>query len=109
MVDIKSSPCMAEQIVDLIRAVHPKYFSRHAISTAEAIELIEQYAAVVAGEAAIKATSESYDRAVAAFDDAMSKPLASVGADCTCLMCIAEGDNSPHRLRAPLPDIGAQS
>jgi hypothetical protein len=70
----------AEQIVDLIRAPHPRFVSGHAITTGEAIEMIEQYAAVVASEAAIKATSEAGDRALAAFDEAMSKPLAKPSA-----------------------------
>lgn len=72
-----TQPSTAEQIVDLIRADHPKYFSRHAITTAEAIDLIEQYAAVVAAEAATNATAEAHDRTMAAFDAALSRPLAT--------------------------------
>lgn len=73
----KAEPCTPEQIVDLIRAPHPRYISGHAITIADAIGLIEQYAAVAAAEASIKATAEAHDRAMAVFDAAMSKPLAS--------------------------------
>jgi hypothetical protein len=73
----KIEPCTAEQIVDLIRAPHRRYVSGHAITTAEAIDLIEQYAAVAAAEASITATSEAYDKTMVVFDEAMSKPLAS--------------------------------
>lgn len=64
--------CTAEQIVDLIRAADNERF---CISRGEGIELIEQYAAVVAAEAAIKATRESYDNYLAITDEALSKPL----------------------------------
>lgn len=73
-------PCTAEQIVDLIRATHPKYASRRAITRAEAIALIEQHAAVVASEAAIKATSQSFDRCKAIVDESLSRPLATTPA-----------------------------
>lgn len=69
-----SEACTAEQIVDLIRAAHNE---RYSIDRGEAIELIEQYAAVAASEAAIKATSEAHARTMTAFDEALSKPLAT--------------------------------
>lgn len=73
MAAIQSSPCTPEQIVDLIRAAAN---DRFCISRGEGIELIEQYAAVVAAEASIKATSEAYDKCLAITDEALSKPLA---------------------------------
>lgn len=72
--EIKSSPCTPEQIVDLIRASHD---DKYSISHGDGVELIEQYAAVAAAEAAIKATSEAHDKTMAVFDEAMSKPLAT--------------------------------
>ena len=65
----------AEQIVDLIRAAHQEGY--YSITPGEAASLIEQYAAVAAAEASIKATSEAHGRTMAAFDEAMSKPLVS--------------------------------
>ena len=79
MADAK--PTTAEQIVDLIRQPHRKYVSAHAISTREAIDLIEQYAAVAAAEASIKTTEKAYEKTMAVFDEAMSRPLATPPAE----------------------------
>lgn len=77
MTETAASPSTPEQIVDLIRAENWKKAGGHAISTGEAIALIEQYAAVAAAEAAIKATTESFDKAIAITDAALSMPLAT--------------------------------
>lgn len=78
MADIQSSPCAPEQIVDLIRSWRAQGFT---VSHDEAIALIENYAAVVAAEASIKAASEAYDKCIAVTDAAMSMPLASTPAE----------------------------
>lgn len=54
MADALENPCTPEQIVNLIRAAHN---DRYSITLGEAMELIENYAAVVAAEASIKASS----------------------------------------------------
>ena len=57
-----------EQIVDLIRAEHRSRVGGFAISTAEAIDLIENYAACAASGAAIEVTKSAHERAMATFD-----------------------------------------
>lgn len=53
-----------EQIVDLIRAEHPRRVGAFAISTAEAMHLIELYGNAVASDAAAKASREAWDKAL---------------------------------------------
>lgn len=73
-----AQPTTAAEIVALIRAANDgPVHGFWAVTPGEAIDLIEQYAAVVAGEAAIRATRESFDKCIAVYDDAMSRPLAS--------------------------------
>lgn len=68
-------PTTAAEIVDLIR--HLNRWGTPTIDRPAAIDLIEQYAAVVASEAAIKATTESFDKCIAITDAILSKPLAT--------------------------------
>lgn len=67
-----AKPTTAAEIMDLIRG--PRWITRD-----ESIALIEQYAAVVAADAAIKATSEAFDKCLAITDAALSMPLAPIG------------------------------
>lgn len=71
----KAEPSTVEAVVDLIR--RPGAGLGLAVSREAAIALVEQYAAVVAGEAAIKATEASYAKCIAITDAALSKPLVS--------------------------------
>lgn len=54
-----------EQIVDLIRAEDRSRVIGFAISTAEAMNLIEQYAKAQAGGAVIEALNEAHERTMA--------------------------------------------
>ena len=65
-------PSTPEQIVGIIRSWRAQGFT---VSRDEAIALIEQYAAIVASEAALTATSAAFDRCIAVTDAALSKPL----------------------------------
>jgi hypothetical protein len=66
----------AEAIVDLIRAEHRSRIGGFAISTAEAMELIEKYAACAASLAVVEATKEAGDRTLAVFDEVIKRQKA---------------------------------
>lgn len=63
-----------EQIVDLIRAEHRSRIGGFAISTAEAMDLIEQYAKTQAGSAVIEALNEAHERTMAILSPAARIP-----------------------------------
>lgn len=62
----------AGQIVGLIRAQNWKNGGVHSLDWQEAIDLIESYAKIVAGEAVLVALEESHKRAMAIFDEPVS-------------------------------------
>lgn len=82
---VNAKPTTAAEIMDLIRGPH-------WVTRDEAIALIEQYAAVVAAEACIKATTEAYDKCIGITDGALSKLSPGKGRP----MCQNCGDPIAH-------------
>jgi len=69
----------AEEIVDLIRGQSWKNGGCHIIDRDDAINLVEQYANVVAAERSIEATRAAYDSAITLVDS-KARPKAEGGA-----------------------------
>ncbi len=61
-----------EQIVDLIRSEHRNRIGGFAISTAEAMDLIEQYAKAQSGAVVIEALKEAHERTMAVLSPAQT-------------------------------------